>query len=196
MHWLQEVDLLEQRDDKTYVFRDPVLQIWVAYYYLGVELTGLPSQKVLSNLVAELMEKYERAANELGLAKESQVRELLQQFVGQEVDGTFLGVEGTFRLPSFDRVSPYLSPDGQVEVDALAEGEGFRWVVEIKWRNKQTGLKEMQKLLQKAQALNGQSWYISQSGFTNEAINFAQKNQILYSSRPQIEALSKLIKPF
>ena len=47
MHWLQEVDLLEQRDDKTYVFRDPVLQIWVAYYYSGVELTGLPSQKVL-----------------------------------------------------------------------------------------------------------------------------------------------------
>ena len=142
------------------------------------------------------MEKYERAANELGLAKESQVRELLQQFAGQEVDGALLGGEGIFRLPPFDRVSPYLSPDGQVEVDALAEGEGFRWVVEIKWRNKQTGLKEMQKLLQKAQTLNGQPWYISQAGFTNEAINFAQKNQILYSGRPQIEALSRSIKPF
>jgi hypothetical protein len=194
MNWLQEVDLLEQRDDKTYVFRDPVLQIWVAYYYSGVELTGLPSQKVLSNLVAELMEKYERAANELGLAKESQVRELLQQFVGQEVDGELFGSSGQFRLPTFERVSPYLSPDGQIEVDALAEGEGFRWVVEIKWRNKQTGLKEMQKLLQKAQVLEGQPWYISQAGFTNEAIDFAQKNQICYSSRPQIEALSKAIK--
>ena len=194
MNWLQEVDLLEQRDDKTYVFRDPVLQIWEAYYYSGVELTGLPSQKVLSNLVAELMEKYERAANELGLAKESQVRELLQQFAGQEVEGMFLGSNGAFRLPTFDRVSPYLSPDGQVEVDALAEGEGLRWVVEIKWRNKQTGLKEMQKLLQKAQVLDGQPWYISQAGFTNEAIDFAQKNQIFYSSRLQIEALSKAIK--
>lgn len=193
INWLQEVDLLEQRDDKTYVFRDPVLQVWVAYYYSGIELTGLPSQKVLSHLVAELMEKYERVANELGLAKESQVRELLQQFAGQEINGKYFGRTESFQLPIFDRVSPYLSPDGQVEVDALAEGHNVRWVVEIKWRNKQTGLKEMQKLHQKAQQLDGQPWYISQAGFTNEAITYAQNHQILYSSRSQIEALSKAI---
>jgi hypothetical protein len=35
---------------------------------------------------------------------------------------------------------------------------------------------------------------ISQAGFTKEAIDFAQKNQICYSSRPQIEALLKAIK--
>jgi hypothetical protein len=195
MNWLQEVDLLEQREDKSYIFRDPVLQIWVAYYYSGVELAGLPRQKVISDLVAELMEKYERAAQALGLAKESQVREVLQQFSGQEVDGEFLGVKGIFRLPVFERVSPYLSQDGQVEVDALAEGEGVRWVIEIKWRNKQTGLKEIQKLLQKAQILDGQAWYISQAGFTGDAIAFAQRNQIFYSSQPQIEALAKRIKP-
>ena len=80
--WLADVDLVEQREDKTYSYRDPVLQIWVAYYYSGLQLTGMPSQKVLSNLVAELMVKYERVANELGLAKESQVRELLQAFNG------------------------------------------------------------------------------------------------------------------
>jgi uncharacterized protein len=77
MMWLREVDLVEQRDDKTYGFRDPVLQVWMAYYYSGLQLSGLPSQKILSNLVGELMERYERVANELGLAKESQVRELL-----------------------------------------------------------------------------------------------------------------------
>lgn len=194
MNWLQEVDLLEQRDDKTYVFRDPVLQIWVAYYYSGIELTGLPSQKVLSQLVTELMEKYERAANELGLAKESQVRELLQRFAGQEVDGTLLGSHGLLSLPTFERISPYLSPDGQIEVDGLTEGEGIRWVVEIKWRNKQVGLKEMQKLLHKSKGLEGQPWYISQAGFTGEAIDFADRHRIFYSSRPQIETLSRLIQ--
>ncbi len=71
MTWLVDVDFVEQRDDKTYSFRDPVLQVWVAYYYSGLQLTGLPSQKILSNLVAELMEKYERVANELGLAKKA-----------------------------------------------------------------------------------------------------------------------------
>lgn len=193
MNWLQEVDLVEQREDRTYVFRDPVLQMWVAYYYSGMQLTGLPNQKVLSNLVAELMEKYERAANELGLAKESQVREMLKSFAGQEVNGALLGVEGIFHLPTFERVLPYFSSDGQIEVDALAEGKNVRWVVEIKWRNKQAGLKEMQKLLQKAQHLQGQPWYISQAGFTPEAISFAKEKKVLFSSRHQIEELAKRI---
>lgn len=48
-----------RRADKTYVFREPVLQLWVAYYYAGLELTGMPRQKVLDQLVAELMEKYQ-----------------------------------------------------------------------------------------------------------------------------------------
>jgi hypothetical protein len=184
------VDLIEQREDKTYFFRDPVLQIWVAYYYSGVELTGLPSQKALAGLVAELMEKYERAANELGLAKESQVRELLQHFAGQEIEGRLLGLDGMFQLPAFELVAPYRSADGQVEVDALAEGSQ-RWVVEIKWRSKLAGLKEMQKLLRNARALGGKAWYISQAGFTPEAITFAQENQILFSNRRQIEELAK-----
>jgi len=62
LNWLPDVDLLEQRDDKTYVYRDAVLQVWVAYYYAGLQLTGLPNQKGLSSLVAELMERYERVA--------------------------------------------------------------------------------------------------------------------------------------
>lgn len=72
LNWLMEVDLVRQRADKTYVFRDPVLQLWVAYYYAGLELSGMPRQKVLDQLVAELMEKYQRATTELGVAKESQ----------------------------------------------------------------------------------------------------------------------------
>ena len=191
MNWLQEVDLLEQREDKKYVFRDPVLQVWVAYYYSGIELAGLPSQKVLSSLVVELMEKYERAANELGLAKESELRELIQRFSGQEVPGEFFGLEGSFRLPTFDRVGAYLSEDGKVEIDALAEGDSVRWVVEIKWRNKQAGVKEMQKLLQKAQLFNGEPWLISQGGFTQEAIDYARKNRVLFSNREQIEKLAR-----
>jgi AAA+ ATPase superfamily predicted ATPase len=194
LNWLQEVDLIEQREDKSYVFRDPVLQIWIAYYYSGLELTGLPNQKALSQLVTELMEKYERAANELGFAKESQVREMLQTFAGQEIPGALLGRSGSLRLPTFERVAPYLSPDGQIEVDALAEGEDPRWVVEIKWRNRQSGLREIQKLWQKAQSLQGQAWYISQAGFTVEAVAFAKENGMFFSGRAEIEALAKRVR--
>ena len=43
--WLADVDLVERREDKTYGYRDPVLQVWVAYYYSGLQLTGMPTRK-------------------------------------------------------------------------------------------------------------------------------------------------------
>lgn len=193
MTWLVDVDLVEQRDDKTYSYRDPVLQVWVAYYYSGLQLTGLPSQKILSNLVAELMEKYERVANELALAKESQVRELLQAFAGQEVDGKLLGVSGRVNLPAFVRVVPYLSSDGQVQVDSLAENHE-RWAVEIKWRGRLTGRKEMEKLANNARSLMAKPWFISKSGFTPEAIEFARQSGIMFSSQADLEMLARLVR--
>ena len=192
LNWLMEVDLVEQQEDKTYVFRDPVLKLWVAYYYAGLELTAMPRQKVLDQLVAELMEKYQRVTTELGLAKESQVRELLQCFAGQEVDGILLGLPGTIPLPTFQKVAPYRSDDGQVEVDALAEGDE-RWAVEIKWRGKMTGEKELQKLARVAQTLSTQPWFISRAGFTPEAEAYAQREGIMYSSREEIEALARIV---
>jgi hypothetical protein len=198
MNWLVDVDLVEQRDDKKYSYRDPVLQVWVAYYYSGLQLTGLPSQKVLSSLVVELMEKYERAANELGLAKESQVRELLQAFSGQEVDGKLLGIHGRINLPVFERVASYLSPDGQVQVDSVAESNvaenNERWAVEIKWRGRLTGKKELEKLAANARSLGARPWFISKSGFTQEAAEYARQSGMMFSSQADLEALARLVK--
>jgi hypothetical protein len=196
--WLADVDLVEQREDKTYGYRDPVLQVWVAYYYSGLQLTGMPSQKVLSNLVAELMEKYERVANELGLAKESQVRELLQAFNGQEVDGRLFGVDGLVKLPVFERVAPYLSPDGQLQVDSLAENNE-RWAVEIGprrglRRGRLSGKKELEKLAANARSLSAKPWFISKLGFTQEALEFARLSNIMFSSQADLEALAKLVR--
>ncbi|MBN1666308.1 MAG: helix-turn-helix domain-containing protein [Anaerolineales bacterium] len=190
--WLVDVDLVEQREDKTYGYRDPVLQIWVAYFYSGLQLSGLPSPKVLSCLVAELMEKYERVANELGLAKESQVRELLQAFAGQEVDGRLFGMDGVIKLPVFQRVAPYLSQDGQIQVDSLAENHE-RWAVELKWRGRLSGKKELEKLAANARSLSAKPWFISKIGFTQEALEYARQNSMMVSSQADLEALSRLV---
>jgi len=198
LNWLQDVDLIDQRDDKTYVYRDAVLQVWVAYYYSGLQLTGLPSQKALSNLVAELMERYERVTNELGMAKESQVRELLQHFQGQLVEGSWLGESEEVQLPVFEKVSAYLSPDGQVEIDALAEGSE-RWAVEIKWRGRLSGRKELEKLSANIDWLSTQGrpargWFISKAGFTPDALTFARQKDIMVSDGQKIERLIKHLR--
>ena len=197
LNWLVDVDLIEQREDKMYLYRDAVLQVWVAYYYAGLQLTGLPNQKVLSNLVSELMERYERVANELGSVKESQVRELLQQFDGQIVDGTWFGVSGEFQLPVFERVKPYISPNGQIEIDALAEGSAC-WAVEVKWRGRLSGRKELEKLAASvnwliSESRSPQAWFISRAGFTPDALEFAQKVGILVSDGQAVEHLIKYL---
>ena len=193
LNWLVEVDLVQQQADKTYTFRDPVLQLWVAYYYAGLELTGMPRQQVLDQLVSELMDKYQRAMTELGVAKESQVRELLLHFAGQDVDGAWLGLAGRMRLPTFRQVAPYRSEDGQVEVDALAQGEE-RWAVEVKWRGRLAGMKELRRFSMTAEVLAARPWFISRAGFTPEAEAFARQKGMMISGQAEIERLTEVVR--
>lgn len=101
---LMEVDLITQQGD-LYDFRDPVMKLWAAYSYQGLELPAVPRQQVLDpstssgrrQLVAEVSQRYQRISSELGLARESQVRELITAFAGHEVPGELFGQSGSLR---------------------------------------------------------------------------------------------------
>lgn len=104
---LTDVDLVVRTGD-GYALSDPVLQVWLAYFTRGVELLEIPHAGALDRLVREVLEKYQWVTTELGLARESQVRELLRRFAGQEVDGRLFGLgKGKLRLPRFKRVERY-----------------------------------------------------------------------------------------
>ena len=207
LRWLKEVDLIVQREGGHYYY-DPVLRLWVANVAAGIEIAGPPRREILEEMVRHLDERYQRAATELGIAKESQVRELLHRFAGQEVDGNLLGLSGRVRLPTFRRVAPYHSDDGQVEVDALAEActepggvlspskgrsDEERWVVEIKWRGRLAGVRELQKLLAAAGTLSARPWFVSRAGFTPEAEAFARRERIMISSQVEIGRLAETV---
>ncbi len=66
--------------------------------------------------------------------------------------GEVFHAQSEVTLPVF-RVKDDISPDGQIELDAIGEGHE-RWVVEVKWRNKRTGSKELEKLHKHAQEQN------------------------------------------
>ena len=127
------------------------------------------------------------------MAKESQVRELLHSFAGQEIEGTLLGLSGPVRLPQFDKVASYRSDDGQVEIDALAEGEEC-WAVEIKWRSRRAGVKELRKLLAAARSLSARPWFISRAGFTPEAASLARREGVMISDQSSIDHLSEAVR--
>ena len=191
---LQEVDLLIEEGGE-YFYRDPVLRYWVAAMTRGIEVDLLANRAVLAPLLADLEAQHARLSSELGRARESQLRESLRAFAGQEVDGAWFGVSGRLTLPTFTQVAPYRSADGQMEVDALAEAaSGERWAVELKWQNKVVGEKELVALVAKAQALHAQPWCVSRSGFTPAARAYARERNILISTRTDLERLEKTFK--
>jgi hypothetical protein len=69
-------------------------------------------------------------------------------------------------IPVFSEVNRYQTEDGQVELDVLATASsGNGWIVEVKWKNKRAGKKELAKLVEHAQDRKAQGWYISKAGY-------------------------------
>ena len=91
-----------------------------------------------------------------------------------------------------------VSKDGQIELDAVGEGED-RWVVEVKWRNtrcaqsERAGKKELEKLLHHAQERTARGWFVSRMGFSADAIRFAAENQLFITDKQDLEKLRRLI---
>lgn len=71
--------------------------------------------------------------------------------------------------------------------------ENERWAVEIKWRSRLSGKKELGKLVANAHRLSARPWFISKIGFTQEALEFARHNDMLLSSQADLEVLAKLV---
>ena len=191
LRWLMEVSLLSE-ENKVYFYHDAVLRYWVAHATKGIEIDHSPRRETLSDLIRELEEKFQRLSSELGRAKESEIRELITYFNKQELDGELFNVNGTVKLPKFDTVEPYRSTNGQIEVDALAKGSE-NWVLEIKWRGKLAGVKELEKLRQVALRKRYRAWFISKSGFTQDAIEYGRSKGIMMSDAKQIEQIAKQV---
>ena len=200
LRWLIDVDLLVIREQR-YFYRDTVLRYWVAYTSRGIETDGFPNAEDLKRLVADLSERFARASTQLGRAKESEVRELLRKLAGRTVPGACLGQNAPIPVPAFTRIEPYRSPDGQTEIDAVADAvasalaeNGERWAVEVKWRQKRVGRSELEQLLAAATTLQARAWCVSQAGFTPDALTFAAGNDVLISNAEDLAALAKLVK--
>ena len=197
------MDLVAQVDG-VYDLPDPVLKIWLAYFHAGVELLTVPRREILEQLVADMTQRYQRVSSELGLARESQVRELMLAFAGRTAParlfGRSAGDAGSMRLPSFTRVAAYQSADGQVELDAVGEGSE-PWLVEVKWRNRAMGRADIAAFVTKARALTGflpaerppTLWMISGGGFKPSALDTAASAGILVSGAPEMQQLAELL---
>lgn len=188
---LLDVDLLVQRE-KRYFYADPILRYWVANVGQGIDLEYLPSEELLCQLIPRLVEQFHRTSSELGAAKESEIRELLRFLSGKEVSGKLLGTStSNLQFPCFEEIIQYRSKDGQIEVDCLASTDSGGWAVEVKWRTKIIGVKEIQKFQQKCKGIAQYLWFISRSGFTEKAQAYCKEQGIYFTDERALTELQK-----
>ncbi|MBU1661454.1 MAG: winged helix-turn-helix domain-containing protein, partial [Chloroflexi bacterium] len=90
---LQEVDIVAESEG-AYYYRDAVLRYWAANTVRGIEVDPFATRSALAPLIVDLEARHSRLATELGRAKESQVREVLRQLAGRQVNGVLLGASG------------------------------------------------------------------------------------------------------
>ncbi len=190
---LLHTDLIYKKDHKYY-FKDSVFRCWILYTFEGIVLDNYPDSKIIEELVGQYREKFESGAIESGLGFESRVRELLRLFDGQEVIISNAAIE----LPSVVSVEPWIFDE--IEVDAFAKGSS-NWLVECKYRQRQTTVKDLQKLLDKKKIVEKKEgiqiddlWVISKEGFKLNAVNFANENGILISDIDELNKIAKKLK--
>ncbi|MBU1746125.1 MAG: restriction endonuclease, partial [Chloroflexi bacterium] len=90
-------------------------------------------------------------------------------------------------------VASYRSADGQVEVDALAEGEQ-RWVVEVRWRARLALPRDLRRLQAVAVDLDARPWFISKAGFTTAAQDLARQAGVMCSDQHDVEQLIRIVQ--
>ena len=143
---LMEVDLLVERQGR-YFYADPVFRYWVAQTTKGVAIEGFPRQEELKALVAGLAERFARDFDRnWGAQRRAKCGSCCASWPDEPSPAPTLARPPRSRCRPSRAIEPYRSPDGQTEIDALAEN-GERWAVEVKWRQKRVGRSELEQLL-------------------------------------------------
>ena len=196
--------------DNNYCFADPIIKQYIQIEELGVDLSLLStsSGQIKQDVFEELEEKYLKSSTELGTAKESEVREIISGFNGQVLGAHMFGIDGTIMLPHVGEVINFIDIDSDgnvfdqnfvVEVDAFAKGNE-NWLVEVKWKNEPCRPSDIDLLIRKKQFIEYTQklnidilWAISKNGFTEKAIDFAEKNKVLVTDGDDLRSIKKAL---
>jgi len=170
------IDLIV-KENKRYYFRDPVFRYWIMNVYEGVEFDALPGKRVVEDLVRDIEEKFEKASSELGIAKEYELKYNLETSLDMHLD-------------------KYLR--NGIEFDLVGTKGDVVHIFEIKWRAKETGYRELEKFSAKvARSEFAKSptklVFISRRGFTEQALEYAQSENIVPVTEREIPKIKSLL---
>lgn len=157
---LMRTDLIRKRD-REFLLRDPLFGFWMKYTEEGAPESFPHNEKYADRIISDLQEKYLRAATELGIAKEYELKYRLEKKFG-------------LALEKYNKAG--------IELDLTGTEKGTAHVFEIKWRNREASYNDLKKFVEKTEksefGKNAKLYFISKNGFTQEAKKLAEEKGI------------------
>jgi len=199
---LEEADLVE-RDVGRYVgITDPVLADYIARAYKDL-FEGPNLVKYKQFLTQEFWRKMGSLNRAIGEAAELLTLILLGRFDGQAVEAAavFGMDEGEVQLPHFHTIrrrSGVIVEGRPIELDLMAEAEEEQWLVEVKYWRQPVPAAEVDKFVEKGQALSLpmediQLWFFSRSGFEPAAVARLRELGIRHSDSEDFNRLAEIV---
>jgi len=174
IEFLVKGDLIFELDN-YYQIKDILFKAWLRKKYFGISEFDLRRDKLMDNILKELEEKFLKVSTELGVAKESELRE------------KFMEAGLNFK--------PYIK--GNLEFDGVAKKGNLYYILEIKWRNRLANYGDLKKFVKRVESLKFRERkpiFISKSGFTEKALEFADENNVIVADRRSFGDLVERLK--
>jgi AAA+ ATPase superfamily predicted ATPase/predicted transcriptional regulator len=188
---LLEMDLLD-KVEAIYLFKDPLLQLWLKYVFAAREESFVPELSLkLQQFKTNLEQMIASFKTQMGLGNEARIRELFSLF-----DNETVSVSGRrLTLPKFDEVSPRIINNH--EFDLVARRKDQHWVAEIKSGNVTPGdVNNYARKLEELPFKPQERILICLLGIENQALIAAQRENIWVWGLSDINLLMKLYGRF
>lgn len=180
---LCRIDIIYSQN-KRYYFRNIPFKFFLRYKYLGLEQYEYEKSGYYVQKIKELDESFRKVSSELGGAKELELYYIIAKNQGNK----FWGI----KIPHFKILKKGHLEQGK-EFDLYGVTlRGKVWVFELKWKEKLTGIKEVQTFLKKISAYK--YVFISKSGFTEEVMKQYKEHKHVYLLLPVLTMTKKYSK--
>lgn len=202
---LESLGVVEREGGKIRL-ADPIFRYWlVKAYDPEAVMPDIANLEASARVIGDYRQAYLGLKEDRGRMVEAYTRDLVRNFDGQLIEGSRFGrpdshvrlpvVDDVRRIAALDDAGDIFGHPSEVELD-LCFGTEATWLAEVRDRGRRPTSGDIDTLVRKASFLRrtlglgeGETWFISFTGFSQEARERAREVGVLVSGERDLEAI-------
>ncbi|MCP4111909.1 MAG: hypothetical protein GY749_41335 [Desulfobacteraceae bacterium] len=179
--------------------KDPILLEFLKVWG-RIEVEGHDQSRVHNELIDEYKSYKGKVSDYKGYFAEVHMSQVLLSAQNKTLPKKFFNTDSDIEMPwlfSYVRHRVQLGTENDPDIDVLGAAGGEKWVCQSKWiTDRKIGIKILEELVSQAETVrkemnskNVKMWIFAHDGLTKQALIFAKKHKILWSSRKEFDEL-------